>query len=152
MFEAFAAVGAYAPATLPAGLAAQQNIGVLRLASAGWIGTVGGAPALYQPRLVGDVEVSVGAIDALGLGGRAALSVAIAEADDVDGLFADLARYDTATGRAVAIRTAEVLDPAASDTGTSYAGTSLALPAWSPASTALPTVAPASRSPTPPTA
>jgi hypothetical protein len=126
MFEAFAAAGAYAPATLPAGLAAQQNIAVLRLASAGWIGTVGGAPALYQPRLVGDVELSVGAMDALGLGGRAALAVAIAEADDVDGLFADLARYDTATGRAVAIRTAAVLDAGASDAGTDYAATSVA--------------------------
>jgi len=126
MNGAFAALATQAPAVLPPALRAPQNIALLRLASAGYSSVpVGSADvATWSPRILGDVELSQSAIDALGLGGRTALTVAAIDLADADGFSADLARYDLANGRAITIRTAEVLDPRATDVGTAHSGTS----------------------------
>jgi hypothetical protein len=121
--EAFAPAAALAPATLPAALASTSNIRTLRIASAGYASAPGDTPAstAWTPRLLGDIEIGQTAVDALGLGGRAALAAAAIEVWDGDGFAADLARYGTATGRAVALRLAEVRAPRASDLGTPLA-------------------------------
>ncbi|WP_203075767.1 hypothetical protein [Falsiroseomonas ponticola] len=121
--EAFAPAAALAPATLPAAFVSPSNLRTLRIASAGYASAPGDTPAStpWTPRLLGDVEVGQTAVDALGLGGRAALAAAAIEIWDGDGFAADLARYGTATGRAVAVRLAEVRSPRASDVGTPLA-------------------------------
>ncbi|MGI9128060.1 MAG: hypothetical protein ACR2IG_07605, partial [Roseomonas sp.] len=112
---------------LPDALAAPQNIATLRLASAGFVSAPNDTPALafYEPRILEDIEIGQSAADALAVGGRVALTVSEIALADGDNFAADLARYGTADGRAVRLRSLPVLNPRASDFGTSLAAASL---------------------------
>jgi hypothetical protein len=83
------------------------------MGSADYASVPGDTPAstVWTPRFLGDVEIDQTAVGAVGLGGRAALAAEAIEVWDGDGFAADLARYGTATGRAVALRLAEVRAP-----------------------------------------
>ena len=76
--EAFAPAAALAPATLPSAFVSTSNIRMLRISSAGFASAPGDTPAstAWTPRLLGDIEIGQTAVDALGLGGRAALAAA----------------------------------------------------------------------------
>jgi hypothetical protein len=125
---AFASPGTLAPAVLPDDAVALQGLSLYRFASAGYAtrGTDTPAHTLYPPRLIGDVEIGQSAIDAVGLGGRVSITVGDIDLWNADRALADPARYGTSDGRTVTIRTADVLDPRASDAGTSLASSKLA--------------------------
>ena len=126
--DVLVAPGLAAPATLPPELVAAQGIATLRLGSTAWASLPTDDPAntVWGARLLGDVELSQSAVDALGIGGRVALGLADIDLWDGDGALGDLVRYGTADGRRVAIRVAPVAAARASNTGTAFAATSLA--------------------------
>lgn len=121
--EAFAPAAAFAPATLPPAFVSPSNVRTIRISSAGYASGPADIPAstVWSPRLLDDIEIGQSAVDALGLGGRAAPAAAAIEIWDGDGFATDLARYGTAVGRAVAVRLAEVVNARASDAGTPFA-------------------------------
>src|SRR5690349_9739571 len=123
MLEAFEAAGTGPPAWLPESLASRQGLAVLRIASAAYASRATDSPAStpWEPRLLGDVELSQSAMDAVALGSRVGLTVAELELWDADGWAAELARYGTADGRAARLRCVPVTDPQASDFGTALA-------------------------------
>ena len=123
----FDAHGMLAPAFLPDAFTAPERIATLRLASAGFVSAPGDAPALafYEPRILEDIEIGQSAADALAVGGRVALTVSEIALADGDNFSADLARYGVADGRAVRLLSLPVLNPRASDFGTSLAAASL---------------------------
>jgi hypothetical protein len=120
----FAAPATLSPGTLPEAFIAPQGVATLRIASAGYATATDDTPAStsYIARLLGDVVLSQSALDAVGVGGRVALGLGDIDLWDGDGQMADLVRYGTADGRAVAIRVAPALDPQASDVGSPLAG------------------------------
>lgn len=124
---AFDAPGTWAPAVLPASLVAPQSITTLRFASAGFLSTPADDPPStpWQPRILGDVEISQSAADALGVGGRIALGLADIALWDADGFFADTIRYGTADGRNVVIRAVPATTPRDSAVGSSLAAASV---------------------------
>ena len=126
--DAFASPGSWAPAVLPDGFVTPQGIGLLRAANTGWSSDPGDTPAntSWYPRLLGDVELSQSAVDALGIGGRVALGLAQIDLWDGDGALADLARYGTADGRKATIRIASAAAPRASNTGAPLSATTVA--------------------------
>jgi len=123
MLEAFEAPGAWPLAWLPDDLASPQGISILRLATAAYASRPTDDPpnTVWEARILGDVELSQSAMDALAFGGRVGLTVAEIDLWDGDGWAADLARYGTADGRAARLRSVPVLDPQASDLGTALA-------------------------------
>ncbi|MCA3273576.1 MAG: hypothetical protein ING12_16445, partial [Roseomonas sp.] len=123
----FDALGMLAPAFLPDAFVAPERIATLRLASAGFVSAPGDTPALafYEPRILEDIEIGQSAADALAVGGRVALTVSEIALADGDNFSADLARYGVADGRAVRLLSLPVLNPRASDFGTSLAAASL---------------------------
>jgi hypothetical protein len=110
------------PAILPAALVATSTVGTLRWATAGYASRPTDLPAdtVWDPRLLGDVTVSQGAIDAIGLGGVVALTSGDVEITDGDNAAGALDRYGTADGRAIRIRALPVRDHAATDFGASF--------------------------------
>jgi hypothetical protein len=96
----------------------------------GFISAPGDTPALafYEPRILEDIEIGQSAADALAVGGRVALTVSEIALADGDDFSADLARYGVADGRAVRLLSLPVLNPRASDFGTSLAAASLPEP------------------------
>ena len=128
MLDAFDSAGAWPLAWLPDALLAPQGTALLRVASAGYATRATDDPAstVYEPRILGDVELSQSAVDLLGLGGRIALTVAELALDDADGWAAEMARYGSADGRGAVLRTVPVLDRHRSDFGTSLAGSGMA--------------------------
>ncbi len=89
------APGLAPPATLPPERVAAQGITVFRAAFTAWASLPTDDPAstAWSARLLGDVELSQSAVDALGIGGRVALGLADIDMWDGDGAFADLARH-----------------------------------------------------------
>jgi hypothetical protein len=151
--EAFDALGALAPAELPAALVLAAAGGrpaltaggqpaasvvlaeitvvggtTLRIATAGYATRPSDTPAstLYEPRLLDDVTLSQSAADAFGIGGVVALAAGEVRLADGDDALAALDRYGTADARAIRLRTVTVADPQASDFGTPFAATQLA--------------------------
>ena len=107
-------IGLTAPATtadaeLPADLVTPQSVMVFRAANAGWASGPGDDPpnTLWPARLLGDIELSQSAIDAIGVGGRVALTIADIVMWNGDIALADAARYGTADGRAITVRTTD---------------------------------------------
>jgi len=123
----FDALGMLAPAFLPHAFVAPEQIATLCLASAGFVSAPNDTPALafYEPRILEDIEIGQSAADALAVGGRVALTVSEIALADGDNFAADLARYGVADGRAVRLLSLPVLNPRASDFGTSLAAASL---------------------------
>ena len=78
--DVLVAPGLAPPATLPSELVAPQGINVFRAASTAWASDVSDDPAstTWSARLLGDVELTQSAVDALGIGGRVALGLAVA--------------------------------------------------------------------------
>lgn len=126
--DAFASPGTFAPAVLPDAFVTPQGTTVFRAASAGWASDPDDdlGSTVWYPRMLGDVELSQSAVDALGIGGRVALGLADIDLWDGDGALADLARYGTADGRRATIRIAAVSQPAASNAGADLAATTVA--------------------------
>jgi hypothetical protein len=120
---AFDAPAFIAPAFLPDAFISPQNIATLRLASAGFVSGAADSPALtfYEPRILGEIEIGQSAADAVGVGGRVALTVSEIALADADGFSADLARYGGADGRAVRLLSLPVVNQRASDFGASLA-------------------------------
>jgi hypothetical protein len=120
MIDLFAAPGAWPLATLPLELRAPPGSSTLRLASAGYLSAADDSPAstLYEPRILGDIEISASALDAAGLGGRVALAGTEVLLHDGDGWAADMARYGTADGSGLRVRSVAAVSPRASNFGT----------------------------------
>jgi hypothetical protein len=120
---AFDAPAMIAPAFLPAAFVSLQNVDTLRLASAGFVTSASDSPALafYEPRIMGEIEISQSAADAVGVGGRVALTVSEIALADGDGFSADLARFGGADGRAVRVLALPAFNPRASDFGATLA-------------------------------
>lgn len=114
--------GFVAPAFLPDAFVAQQNIAMLRLASAGFYSE---ALNFYEPRILGDIEIGQSAADAVAVGGRVALTVSEILLADADGFSADLVRYGGADGRAVRVLSVPVSNARASDFGSPLAAAGL---------------------------
>ncbi len=114
---------------VPAAYAVVQPVGLLRWATAGYLSASSDSPAdtLWEPRLLGDVQVSQSAVDAVGLGGILPVGLADIDLADADGALADLDRWGTADGRRATITVIPVEDPRASDFGTPLAGAPLGL-------------------------
>lgn len=127
--EGFAAPGLIAPATLPAGLVAIQSVQVLRLSDAGYTTAAADDPAHtpYPPRLLSDIEVGQSMADAIGLGGRVALTIGEATLWDGDRQLESLATAGTADGRGITIRVADVTDPQAGNYGTALGSAAIAI-------------------------
>ena len=124
--EAITAPGQYAPAALAA--ATLQSLLTLGIATAAYITGPAEDPPnlLYTPRLYGDIEVSQSGVDAFGIGGRVALGVADIELWDADLSFLGPVAFGTADGRGATIRVVDVVDPRASDFGTSIGSARIA--------------------------
>jgi hypothetical protein len=107
----FAAPGAVAPAVLPDTWITPQGIAVFRAANAGWTSEpYDDLPNMLWPaRMLGDVELSQSAVDAIGVGGRVALSVGDISLWNGDAALSTASRYGTADGRAIAIRVADAV-------------------------------------------
>lgn len=127
MSEGFAPWGVEAPAVLPAAFVTPQGVTIYRMASAAYAtGPADDPPnTLYAPRLLGDVELSQSALDTIGIGGRVALGLAEIALFDGDRAFTGPIRFGVSDGRAVSIRVAPAIDPAASNVGTPLAATKL---------------------------
>lgn len=125
----FDAAGVQPALVLPDALAVVQPVGTLRWASAGYLSASSDSPAdtLWEPRLLGDVQISQAAVDAVGIGGVLPVGLADIGLADVDGALADLDRWGTADGRRVSITVIPVEDPRASDFGTPLAGRDLGM-------------------------
>ncbi|WP_372918765.1 hypothetical protein [Sandarakinorhabdus sp.] len=128
MSDGFAAPGTVAPAVLPAAFVTPQGVVVLRFGSATWISSTADDPpnTPYPARLLGDVEVSQSAVDALFIGGRMALGVADIALFDADGAADTAIRYGIADGRNVVIRVAAATTPNASNVGTALGSAAVA--------------------------
>jgi hypothetical protein len=128
MIDLIAAPLAYAPLALPPYAVPSRTILTLRLANAGYTTGQGDDPAntLYRPALMGDIEVSCSAVNALGIGGRVALGVAQVEVDDATGSLLPQVAFGTADGRRVTIRTAPVSDRRAGNYGTALGSAPIA--------------------------
>lgn len=122
MTEAFDAAATLAPAELPGGFGAAQGVEPLRVSSSGYATGPAESPAStgYDAAVMGEIEVSQSAFDALGVGGRVALGVADVVVRDL-GIVREIARLGTAVGRAAIIRTAPVISPRARNRGTPLA-------------------------------
>jgi hypothetical protein len=98
----------------------------LRIASYAWASDRLDTPAstVWYPRIVGGVTVEQDGLTALGSGGVVALTVAELAIADQDGWADDMARYNTADGREIELRVAEVVNRRASDVGTPLRSTS----------------------------
>lgn len=120
----FDAAGVQPALVLPDSAVAVQRVGTLRWASAGYLSAATDAPAntLYEPRLLGDVQISQSAVDAMGIGGLLPVGLADIGLADADGALADLDRWSVADGRRAAIIVIPVEDARASDAGTPLAG------------------------------
>ena len=118
--DGFACPAGWSHAVLPEAFVTPQGISIFRAASAAWASDPADTPAstTWYPRLLGDVELSQSAVDALGIGGRVALGLAEIDLWDGDGALADLARYGTADGRRATVRTVAAITPRASGVGT----------------------------------
>jgi hypothetical protein len=120
----FDAAGFQPAFVLPDALAVVQPVGTLRWATAAYISGPADAPAntLWEPRLLGDVEIGQVAVDAVGIGGLLPVGLADIALADADAALADLDRWSTADGRRATITVIPVEDPRASDFGTPLAG------------------------------
>ena len=99
--EGFSAPGLYAPALLPAGFNAANNLARLRMATTGYATATDDDPAstIYKPRIYGDIEISQSAIDAGGIGGRVALGISEVELWNADRALDAAIANGTADGR-----------------------------------------------------
>jgi hypothetical protein len=120
--SAWEPAGTEAAAVLPALLGAVQTVQVARYASAGYATDAADDPAhtVWQPRILGDIEISQTAFDALGIGGRQGLTLSDATLADADGHFADMVRLGIADGRRALLRTVPVLTPRALNFGVPF--------------------------------
>ena len=93
------------------GTAPSDPVRVFRVANMGWASGVHDEPAsvLWQARMLGDIDMSQSAIDAVGVGGLVALTVVDFELFNQDKALSDAVRYGTADGRSVTIRAADAL-------------------------------------------
>jgi len=112
--------GAFAETTLPPGAESEQFAAAVRFATTGWHSDALDDPpsTSWPPRILGEVEVAQSAF--AGLGGGNVLSLTASEIliSDTDDFAADMARFNTADGREIELRVAEVIAPRASDYGT----------------------------------
>lgn len=125
----FDAAGVWPAHVMPDALAVVQPVGPLRWATAGYLSATSDSPAstLWEPRLLGDVQISQAAVDEVGIGGLLPVGLADIALADADSALADLDRWSTADGRRAAITVIPVEDARASDFGTPLAGRSLGL-------------------------
>ncbi len=125
----FEAAGLSPALVLPDAMVAAQQAGTLRWATAGYLSAPTDSPAdtLWEPRLLGDVQISQSAVDAVGIGGILPVGLADIALADADGALADLDRFGTADGRRASITVIPVEDPRASDFGTPLAGRDLGM-------------------------
>jgi len=125
--EAWGAPGTEPPATLPVGLIAPASVVTARYGDRGYLSRTSDTPAsaLYQARLLSDIELGQSVFDMLDVAGRVGLTVSELELWNGDDVFNDIAAFGRMDGRPIAIKTLPVTDRAASDWGSALAGATL---------------------------
>lgn len=115
LFEGFSARDFTAPDLLPADLiSAVTGVVTSRYADRGLIFSDN---SFYRAALMGDVEVSQSAFDALGMGGRIGLTAAQIDLWNGDRALDLIAAQGRATGRSLKVRTTRAAQPWRSDAG-----------------------------------
>lgn len=124
--EAWGAPAELPLATLPLSLLALQSVITARYADRGFLSRETDTPAsaLYEARLLSDVDIGQSVADALAVGGKVALTVSELELWNGDAVFDAAAAEGRMDGRMVRISTAPVSNRAASDWGGSLASAS----------------------------
>jgi len=112
---------------LPQALTTPQDVTTLRWATAGYRSAPDDTPpnTLWGARLLGDLVIRQGGIDAISLGGMLGIGLGEIGVSDADAALADLDRWGTADGREIRVTVIPVVEPMRSDYGTPLAGRGL---------------------------
>lgn len=125
--EAFLETGATPAAYLPPGAVSTNTLSTKRWSSRGYISAAADAPAfaLYEARILGEVELRQSVFDRIGAAGRVALALSEIDLANYDRALDDLIQRGLADGRNVALRVAAYTDQGQIHGGTPLSSASL---------------------------